>query len=617
MVFFFSLSSLYAQVKENDYKLYLIKKALDLNLHEDRYWQILLHYKKSKKGSVSYIDDPDFFLSPIGKNSPKDELIATIEKFFTKEEDENDHPICRFIARYEWLKEKLNINEEKLPSVNCSELNEVLSKINANSASLIFASSYPNNPASMFGHTLIRLDTENQNPLLSYGVNYSAIQEDKFPAIYTFKGIFGFYKGIYTVMPYYEKVKEYNDIERRDLWEYKLNLTPSEVKKMLLHLWELKDIYQYYYFFDENCSYNILFLLESARPSVRLTDKFSYWVIPVNTIKAVIEENMVSYVKYRPSLYTKIKFLSSSLSSDQKYESLKISTKKITPQEILNKDYSTEVKQKILEVSSEITRYLYLKKKLDEKNYKETFLNTLRARSSLEKSNSDLEIPEPNPPERGHNSSRIEIAYGYLKKSYLELSYRPAYHDITNSDEGYIENSQVVFLDTSFKYVLNNNSLKFNKIDFIDIISITPTDFFDKNFSWRAKTGMYRKPNFNNDILFYNITVSGGTAWKNNLNTLYLLGNLKGDYSGEYKSDISTGIGINIGLIIKALKDNKLIIDFENNNYFLGESNNNFRISIIYGFFISKDSQVGMKFTREQYLNYSYSDFKIYFSFFF
>ena len=52
------------------------------------------------------------------------------------------------------------------------------------------------------------------------------------------------------MLPYYEKIKEYSNLENRDIWEYSLEFTPDEVERMLLHLWELKDIYTDYYFFD-------------------------------------------------------------------------------------------------------------------------------------------------------------------------------------------------------------------------------------------------------------------------------------------------------------------------------------------------------------------------------
>jgi hypothetical protein len=90
----------------------------------------------------------------------------------------DDHPQCRFIARYSWLKEQLNIDESKLPAVTCSMYEEALANIKTKSAVLVFPAAHGNGPASMFGHTLIRIDSTFQSDLLSYAVNYAALAND-------------------------------------------------------------------------------------------------------------------------------------------------------------------------------------------------------------------------------------------------------------------------------------------------------------------------------------------------------------------------------------------------------------------------------------------------------
>jgi hypothetical protein len=73
--------------------------------------------------------------------------------------------------------------------------------------------------------------------------------------LYAIKGLFGFYRGYYSILPYYAKIQEYRDVSDRDIWEYPLNLEYEEVIKLLMHIYELNAIYSDYYFFDENCSY--------------------------------------------------------------------------------------------------------------------------------------------------------------------------------------------------------------------------------------------------------------------------------------------------------------------------------------------------------------------------
>ena len=63
-------------------------------------------------------------------------------------------------------------------------------------------------------------------------------------------------------------------MEYRDVWEYPLTFTPEEVQQFARHVWETKDTYFDYYFFDENCSYRLLALLDAASERSDLADDF-------------------------------------------------------------------------------------------------------------------------------------------------------------------------------------------------------------------------------------------------------------------------------------------------------------------------------------------------------
>ena len=259
----------------------LLDAAHEQNLSKDRYWNILLHYKKTLFGVESVIDDPDFFLSENGKTDPEGELDALIRAFFDPAHAQDAPPICRFFGRYTWVKEKLQPDAEKIPVFHC----ESVEKLEPRSATLVFPTYYLNNPASMFGHTFINIETGYSHILLTDAVNYAAYAGDAGGFKYAVYGMFGGFQGYFSILPYYKKIKEYSDIDQRDIWEYRLNLTPDELKKMLYHIWELEGIGTDYYFFDENCSYHLLFLLEAARPSLQLTDAYGLWVIPIDTVK--------------------------------------------------------------------------------------------------------------------------------------------------------------------------------------------------------------------------------------------------------------------------------------------------------------------------------------------
>jgi len=246
-----------------------IKKAIDNALWEKVEWLNLVHYQKEYGNYVSQVDDDRFFYASDGRKNPQAELIETIKHLFKTNDNPNQQTQCRFVARSEWLSGQLNIDKSLLPDVHCDEYLEWRGLTHADSVTMIFPAYHLNSPSSMFGHTLLRLDNSqsSKSEWLSFAVNFGAdINNDDNSLIYAYRGLAGGYPGIFITEPYFKKIQEYNRIEHRDIWEYKLNLSPQETQIMIDHLWELKTINFDYYFFDENCSYRLLELLEVARP---------------------------------------------------------------------------------------------------------------------------------------------------------------------------------------------------------------------------------------------------------------------------------------------------------------------------------------------------------------
>ena len=308
----------------------LIAESRDRGISNHRYWDLLLYYRKVGENRESTANDPKFFLSENGKSDPQAELEETLRSFFEPNIENHENKRCRFVARYAWLKEQLQIDESKLAPVVCTEFEQSLSDINPKSVTLIFPVAYLNSPASMFGHTLLRIDGSSESALISLAVNYSAVTSENQGLIYAYKGVSGGFQGYYATNPYYEKVREYIGIEHRDIWEYRLDLTQEETKRLFYHVWEMRGIGSNYYFLDRNCSYAILYLLEIARPSLKNINDFledhKVWVLPSDTVRVVIDSGIVAQVSYRPSLVTRIKDMSNLLSDENRQIAYSMST---------------------------------------------------------------------------------------------------------------------------------------------------------------------------------------------------------------------------------------------------------------------------------------------------
>src|SRR5699024_7388704 len=118
----------------------------------------------------------------------------------------------------------------------------------------------------------------------------------------------GGYPGVYGVFPYYRKVKQYAWIENRDIWDYPLQLDQAGLQRMVAHLWTMLEVDFQYYFLTKNCSYQLLSLIEVARPELHLTERFDWYAIPADTIRALRSvPGLLGEAEYRPSMQTELR----------------------------------------------------------------------------------------------------------------------------------------------------------------------------------------------------------------------------------------------------------------------------------------------------------------------
>lgn len=573
------------QVTVAPYAQELIEKALQKNLHNDRYWNVLLHYKFGFTGFRSLIDDDNFFIAKNGKRNPKAELVATINSFFLDDSHLllNEPYKCRFIGRYNWLKKELNIDASKLPKYRCDLYEKKMEILKPKAVGLIFPSAYMGNPASMFGHTLLRIDREYESKLISYAVNYAAMTAETNGVIFAVKGLFGMYDGYFSMLPYYEKVKEYSDINRRDMWEMDLNFTEEEVEKLIYHLWEMQGIASDYYFFDENCSYNLLFLLEAGRPEMNLTDGVNFWTIPVDTVRGVIEEGVLGEVKYRPSRAEKVLHMSKELSEEELKYVFQISDNKFPAKELLkNENISNDNKIKIIEIATEIIQSKYSDEDITKKEYKKLFIQTLSARGKLKSVSNKEEhynVEAPVRPDFGHYSSRFSIGAGFkVDLGYTEYSLRPAYHDLYDSDFGYLPFSEIEFMDIKLRNYHNRGSNRENdfileKIEVINIVSMPVSDRLFRSWGWFVRTGLERAyaKEKENALLGY-LDFGRGKAYGTKDFRVFGYFSVDARVGNDLYDDYSLGLGLWAGAGYNFKDNSKIFFEVNSKRYGLGEN---------------------------------------------
>ena len=465
-------------------------------------WRTLVHYRVHPLTRVdrSLADDSDFFLAASGAHDPAEEMNATLAAFFdpTPRHALDQSAACRFIARYQWLDEQLHFDPARLPAPTCPRYREWRDGIKADKATLVFPSAYLNSPASMYGHTFLRLDPLPQaghtdSPLLSYAVSYAANGNENEGLAYALKGLTGLYSGQFTNSPYYLRIRDYNDLENRDVWEYELTLTPKEIDRLLAHTWELGPTRFDYYFFDENCSYHLLSLIDAARPELGLTDRFTWWAIPLDTVKAVTETpGLLKAVQYRPSNSTELRYRANLLGPLRAHLAQQLSTGQMQPAALPQHEPDEQQQALILETAERLTSFEATRTNSTEAATQRQRMALLAARAALP-SGPALTAPPPDAdPAHGHDTARTDFMLGHRNgHGLVQIQARPAYHELLDPQEGYQRGAAIQFFSLALSKATDGH-MQLERLIPVEIASLSPREPLLSAKSWRVHIGLER-----------------------------------------------------------------------------------------------------------------------------
>ncbi|OPA97430.1 hypothetical protein BFW87_06995 [Pseudomonas fluorescens] len=542
----FACAPLYAAPHIDDQRLQ--------QLANDPFWLSLGHYEAGKiSGWRSYVSDKKFFLAADGAHHPDAELKATVEALYAPASLGEKHVQCVYPARTRWLKAQLNLTD--LPALECKEFTQWFKDVAPHSAVMIFPAAYLNSPSSMFGHTLLRIDQadvqKDKTALLSYAINFGAYIEGSDNSIlYAWKGLMGGYPGLFALVPYQEKLSEYRSLENRDLWEYRLNLTEVETKRMVEHVWELKQIQFDYFFFDENCSYRLLELLQVARPGLRLTEQFPLTAIPTDTVKAVKDAGLVEKIDYRPSRERELLERAKPLNSDEQQWVLKVSDDTKQLQDPAFKAIAKDRQALIIDAAYRLGRYRANGLERDPARSQRSF-ELLRAIN--QNPPPDLQIERPGLPENGHESRTWQAGIGTRgSKTFGEYGLRMAYHDLNDNAEGFPLGAQIEILQMKLRQY-EGNHWQLQQLDLATIRSLTPRNALLQPWSWQVTGGLERVPGKHDDeTLVAHVNGGAGGTWQLTDDMLgFALGTVRVEHNNDFSEAISPAAGFNTGVLWK------------------------------------------------------------------
>lgn len=479
------------------------------NLHTHPTWLKLIHYESdsfSKNTLASAIHSNEFFLAKNGHINAKAELKATIEAILSPvNTDSNQHAQCRFPARFLWLQSQFNNRLRHIPMARCEDFNKWSFNGKITSISLVYATGYLGNPASYYGHTLLKFNTERQQSkvdLLDTSVNYGAIVPDnENPVSYIIKGLIGGYDAGFTHIEYYFHTHNYGENELRDLWEYEINLTPQETQLIIAHAWELLGKKYTYYFLNKNCAYRMAELLEII-DGVKILPSNKLWVLPQSTIKnlesaSINGKPLLKEIKYTPSRQSRLY---------SKYNHLNNLQKKLVHKTAknINTLNATEFTQSPLD-----TQYLVLDTLLDyyqylldtatdteEEHFTQHYNKVLARRYKLPAGSSDFSSTQPVGPHKGRNPSYLQLSRlnNQSRGTGTLVSMRPAYYDELDGSAGHIKNAELIM--GQLKIDIFDHQPQIRSLDLVSVKNIRKNVTGlpgDRHASWQLKLGMEKQ----------------------------------------------------------------------------------------------------------------------------
>ena len=461
----------------------LIAEAREQGLARDPAWRALLYYEGDRGGlrsssPRSEIENPAFFLSARGSTDATAELVETIRGLLAPPPvDPDQHARCRYPARANWLIDRLPGLKLALSDVDCPALRAWSEGGRIRSISLVFASGYFANPASFYGHLLLKFNREGESgpeSLLDPSLNYGAIlPERENGLLYVFRGLAGGYQAAFSHERFYQYDHLYADEQLRDLWEYELALSSDEVERIVNRSWELLGARFGYRFLDRNCATQMARLLESVVGEPLLEPR--PWDIPVTIFHrlASIERNgepLVRNVRRLPSRQRQLHARVAELSARE--QSLARTFVRTQPDFGDERYRALPEERKVLIAETLLDYYAFrLASDPSEDRFEGDRLTALRERLRLPAGSRSTTSRSEAPPHQAQPPGLLRISpfYNQARGGGLELRLRAAYFDLLSIDAGRPSESALAMLD--LRLGLSEERVWLRSFDFVRLES--------------------------------------------------------------------------------------------------------------------------------------------------
>ena len=507
LVFFILAMLAFCDANATDRLAGLVARAESLKLSDHPVWLRLLHYKNGDAAEQSEILDDDFFVAANGRYSAYDELVATLGAYVGERSAlPNESIRCRFPARFHFLDATLKLD---LPAAECPRLDSWIKFEQLDSVSLMMISGYFGNPASTFGHILLKINNgsvPDGYTLLDLGVNFGAVVPQNEPTVtYIVRGLFGGYQAGFSDQDYYLSDLTYTRTEFRDMWEYKLGLSEYQQKLLLYHLWEITGRRFQYFFLKGNCAFRIAELLELVTGESFLDD-VDFWYAPISVFHRLEQvdslandgDNLIASVRYRPSAQRIFYAQVGELDSEERASLNHLIDSGGDLDEL--QDASSQRKIRVLDTLLEYYQYR-LAGMLDEDtdaSMRQAKDDAIRARLALPpaRSKPSVQLPERRAPSSAAPPSKIGIGAGHNSQLGAYTFATLAGFSYETIGNNLLDHSSLTMVDLSVAY--DSDGIQLDALDIVRArkVNLNSADIpGESSSSWEVALGARREQN--------------------------------------------------------------------------------------------------------------------------
>lgn len=592
MGFFLLLFSLSVKSQDSEHLRLSLNAENISKLSNSKSWLRIIDFED--KNLV--IDKERLYLSPEDDLNPENELKLTI-KIFNDYLENKSNEICRFPARAFFLSHSFK-DLPKFQAEGCEDYLDWTNNNSIESISLMYVTGYLQNPASFFGHTLLKFNSSDESQdtdLLDSALNYGAETENDPAVPYVIKGLTGLYSASLTQEKFFRLSAEYQEFQMRDIYEYRLELSEYQKNLVLSFSFEMIKKKYTYFFLNDNCAYRmnlILGLALGADPMPNLP-----WAAPIDLLIGLNDSGVVGEIFYHPSQTTKVIHAINDLNNDEKKQF------KNTFRDF-DGNYS-KLSKKTKYAVLENLNHLKLKN-FKEGNQKELEKIDERRKDILLSLNSSEEFKREIIVNKGYPH---EINYPTLirysakkisdKDSIHSFRLRGANFEILDKDITRNGNSEFMFL--SPKVSIYEDKVFLEELTLFKVLSLNDRRVKiegENLFSWGVEVS---RKNLSDKCYPCSVNLAKGTIGKSFFLTektsIYSLANFQLHQSRKESGNIS--MKLNLGMISYIGKTKYLLEyekkEFESNSFFDDES---FKLSIKFDNSFNKDFGVSFKKTR-------------------